>query len=268
MVCFFVDIHKILFKRQHKEYTMDMKTIRVIIILIFIAVALSFFVRQKPSDITELFPLDSYLNDPVDLCFSEIHSREDTLKDEYALRMRIQDGNVEGELQFIPAEKDKKIGNFTGSIVSSETNNTTQNIVGLWKTQAEGMESTEELRIQFTTTLARVGTGEMKENKDGVYYYADPTNISYALKLEAVNCHDVDERHAVEQYVRDNISTLAPNSPVLGGTWYVYSISVDPSKNTGTVIYEDGHIQSHATFDYTVEESSTTVSTLKLHLIE
>jgi len=54
----------------------------------------------------------------------------------------------------------------------------------------------------------------------------------------------------VDQYIRANITTLAPDTPVLGGSWYVTSVVVDTVAHTGTVSYEDGHIASTATFTY------------------
>lgn len=46
---------------------------------------------------------------------------------------------------------------------------------------------------------------------------------------------------AYERYIRENISTLTPVSPVLGWTWYVTNITWWENGNV-TVEYEDGHI--------------------------
>ena len=58
---------------------------------------------------------------------------------------------------------------------------------------------------------------------------------------------------AVENYVRANIKTLATDQPVLGGSWYVVSVSVDEAAGMGQVVYEDGHIQSEANFNFAVD---------------
>lgn len=68
------------------------------------------------------------------------------------------------------------------------------------------------------------------------------------------------ERGSVENYVRANISTLSPVKPVLGGTWQVVSLTVDLEKNSGTVTYEDGHIQEKRNFTYTTNENSEVAS--------
>ncbi|HUC89143.1 MAG TPA: hypothetical protein VMR49_03905 [Candidatus Paceibacterota bacterium] len=60
----------------------------------------------------------------------------------------------------------------------------------------------------------------------------------------------VNDTPMVEQYIRNNIKTLAPESPVLGGSWYVVNVEVNPNTKTGIVVYEDGHIQGKAFFSY------------------
>lgn len=46
----------------------------------------------------------------------------------------------------------------------------------------------------------------------------------------------------VDQYIRNNISTLSPVEPVLGGEFYVVSIEFKGDDEV-SVVYEDGHIQ-------------------------
>src|SRR3989344_8755574 len=64
----------------------------------------------------------------------------------------------------------------------------------------------------------------------------------------------VDIKQNVENYLRKNISTLSLVKAVLGGTWYVVSATVDLKKNSGTVVYEDGHIQEKKNFSYTTNQ--------------
>lgn len=68
------------------------------------------------------------------------------------------------------------------------------------------------------------------------------------------------ERENVENYLKENISKLSPVKAVLGGTWYVLSYTVDLTKKTGTVTYEDGHIQEKKNFTYTINEKFEVVS--------
>lgn len=60
----------------------------------------------------------------------------------------------------------------------------------------------------------------------------------------------------IEQYVTDNISTLSPETEVLGGTFYVTSI--EAANGAGAVSYEDGHNAYTADFIYTSDPLSVT----------
>ena len=98
---------------------------------------------------------------------------------------------VMGELRFLPAEKDSKVGEFSGTISEVDRTMMARTVNAWWETLGE-----------------------------------------------------------VEKYLRENISTLSPVKAVLGGTWYVISIFVDASANSGSVVYEDGHVQEDAEFTY------------------
>lgn len=69
-----------------------------------------------------------------------------------------------------------------------------------------------------------------------------------------------DIKQNVENYLRENISKLSPVKTVLGGTWYVISITTDLEKNSGTVTYEDGHIQEIKNFVYITNDKGEIVS--------
>ena len=84
-------------------------------------------------------------------------------------------------------------------------------------------------------------------------------------KCEFAPCpsESLDDRTTVEKYLRENIKTLAPEKPVLGGSWYVVSVEIDPAKNTGTVVYEDGHIQGKASFHYFSKDGRVIVDSIE-----
>lgn len=66
----------------------------------------------------------------------------------------------------------------------------------------------------------------------------------------------------IESYVRQNINTLSPEPPVLGGTFYVTEITADNGR--GTVSYEDGHIALVADFEYVVDKYGITISSFEV----
>jgi len=70
-----------------------------------------------------------------------------------------------------------------------------------------------------------------------------------------------NEKVTVEGYVRENIKDIATDKAVLGGTWYVVSIDLDEVADRGSVVYEDGHIQSAGTFSYKFDSTTGAVTT-------
>lgn len=108
--------------------------------------------------------------------------------DNMSLRIASSDGvSVTGSLNFFSAEKDSKTGNFYGT---TKIEDGVGYISAIWDTSGEGVNNKEELFIIFEQNVARVGFGEMKDNGNGVYIYAEPKNISYSLNLQQTDCSD------------------------------------------------------------------------------
>ena len=94
----------------------------------------------------------------------------------------------------------------------------------------------------------------------GVFYFINNKEVIAPVVIDK----GLTERVNVESYLRENISKLSPIKAVLGGTWYVVSDTIDLTKNSGTVIYEDGHIQETKNFSYTMDEKGE-VSSLTIN---
>ena len=62
---------------------------------------------------------------------------------------------------------------------------------------------------------------------------------------------EINDEIIVEKYIRDNVKNIVLEEPVLGGSWYITLIDINPSTKTGTMTYEDGHIQGESSFKYT-----------------
>lgn len=77
-----------------------------------------------------------------------------------------------------------------------------------------------------------------------------------------------EEKLFAEKYIRENIKNIALNQAVLGGTWYVVSINITPSMDTGEIVYEDGHIQNKASFTYTYEKNPQSITVTKFEVKE
>lgn len=163
------------------------------------------------------------------------------------LDMIVAGDKVRGELVNLPAETDSKVGDFEGEIMIDDG---VRKVFALWNSFAEGMRTTEELIIKLEDDFASVAFGQMEDRGDGVWTYVDTDNLNYVLRISSVDCEDFDDRVLVDSFIKQNISELAPEDPVLGGTFYVISVSVDPSERRGEFVYEDGHIQGRASFNY------------------
>ena len=160
----------------------------------------------------------------VELCFAKSELSPDRgFLDKYILRMTLMDGQTTGVLKILPAEKDALVGGFAGSVENNVADL-------LWSVEGEVMAATEELQIILGDNEATIA--------------------KYELTLPAISCEDLTEREAVETYLWENIATLSPIAPVLGGNWYVVSADIDLENNSGTATYEDGHIQETRRFSY------------------
>ena len=200
-------------------------------------------------------------NTTTELCFAKFgtpNSYGDL--DIYTLRMDLTGGNVKGELNLLPAEKDMKTGEIEGTVSDVDKVAMSRTADLWWFTSGEGMEVKEQLKVVFGEGTASIGMGEMVDRGDGVYVYKDTKNIDYSLQLTDVACLDLIKRVNVVGYLKDNISALSPVKPVLGGTWYIVSETVDLANNTGTVTYEDGHIQEVKNFTYTTDAKGEVTS--------
>jgi hypothetical protein len=94
-----------------------------------------------------------------------------------------------GTIAVLPAEKDKKTGDFTAT-VSNPTPETAV-IHGWWNTIAEGVTVKEEVIITTDTSTAAVGFGEMKAQADGSYVYADTEALSFTPVLQKTDCSNL-----------------------------------------------------------------------------
>jgi hypothetical protein len=95
-----------------------------------------------------------------------------------------------GSFNYVPAEKDKKTGDFNGTISPSKDVQGNLTIHGWWNASAEGTTNKEEIIINVGDSIAAVGFGEMKLQADGSYMYADPNNLSYQPPLQRTDCTD------------------------------------------------------------------------------
>ena len=205
--------------------------------------------------------------EPVNLCFYRADLiKESGLYDKAWLKLNVTGDKVQGEFQHLPAESDSKVGDFTGTAgtIDQTTMKRTANV--WWNSRAEGMEVKEELILKWGDKGATVGFGEMVDRGDGTYIYKDSSNLYYIKDMNPMDCNNMNEKIFTEKYIRNNIATIATDKPVLGGTWYVTTVVIDPPKHSAEVSYEDGHIVSKANITYTYQKDPEKITITKFEV--
>ena len=101
-------------------------------------------------------------------------------KDSMMFEMERSGDNVTGVFNWVPAEKDKKMSTYTGTLKGSQG-------TAIAEASAEGMTNKEELHFTVNETTVAVKMGNMVEGKDGVWTY-DPANPASEQVLTKVDC--------------------------------------------------------------------------------
>lgn len=205
--------------------------------------------------------------EPINMCYLYEKATKNNLYDKAWLKLNIIDDQVIGEFYNIPAEKDSKTGNFEGRVGPLGQTILGRKAMVWWNSLAEGMQVTEELQIIFRDGSASVAFGEMVDRGDGIYVYKDKSQLSYNSEFFQISCESLGEKIFVEKYFKDNIKNIATDKPVLGGSWYVVSIKVDPLAHSGEIFYEDGHIQKKASFIYEYNKEMKKIIIEKFEII-
>lgn len=199
----------------------------------------------------------------ISMCYRYFHETDRGLFDQAWLKMEIAGDQLTGEYQYLPAEKDKKVGEFTGTVGAMDPAISARTAKVWWDSFAEGMRVTEELQIQFGEGSAVVLFGEMIDRGDGVYVYKNSAAVTPGPQMSQIDCEYLDDMTIVEKYIRAHISEVVPEKAVLGGAWYVTSVFVNPSVKRGLVSYEDGHIAGIADFSYTRNVDQVVITSVK-----
>lgn len=125
----------------------------------------------------------------INLCYLKTDVQEKgSLVDQYDMKLSITVDKIEGELNFLPSEKDAKTGTFQGEVFEVDEFSGERKADLIWEAYSEGVEQKEELRIVFSEDVASIGFGIMTQSKNGIWVYKNPQSIAYLLTLENVPC--------------------------------------------------------------------------------
>lgn len=157
---------------------------------------------------------------------------------------------------------------LTISVAEINDSRCAPDVVCIWAGEIGITLSVYGLNSENNPQVIRLGTITTPSVSSNGYTFTLKTATTTAATIIVNNIENImSDQTIVEQYIRDNIKTLAPENPVLGGNWYVTSVTLDEAKKTGSMVYEDGHIQRNATFIYARTGDVVTVSSVKKQII-
>lgn len=165
------------------------KNITVLILVVIIAWAGFLYFKKAEAPTEEIVQDNTEVvenTNKIQMCF--IYNTE--AGDKASIIMNINGDDVDGEFNWVPAEKDSKTGKFSGAISPVDPYMMARTLDVIWDASAEGTLVKEQLKIIMGEGNASPGFGEMKDRGDGVYVYTDPENINYSLNLSLTSCDD------------------------------------------------------------------------------
>lgn len=128
------------------------------------------------------------LRQPIAMCYSYDHVVSSGYHDKETLTLMIAGEKVTGEYKYQPAEKDSKTGTFEGMVGPMDPKISARTADVWWNVLAEGMQATEQLKIQFGEGSAVAFFGEMKDSEDGRYVYAHPEKLTPGFQMDQKDC--------------------------------------------------------------------------------
>lgn len=219
----------------------------IVIVLVVVALVLIFTKDEQIEPIIKT-------PEPIAMCYKYSKQTSRGFVDRAWLQMNILGEKVTGEYQNLPAEKDSKVGTFAGTVGPMDPKISGRIADVWWNSLAEGMQVTEQLKIEFGEGSAVVLFGEMVDRGDGTYVYKDATKLTPGFQMSQTDCESLQEMLAVEKYIRDNIETIVPKEPKMKDTWYYATVlNINSLAKTGIMLitYENGQMQKEISFSYT-----------------
>jgi uncharacterized protein YxeA len=172
-----------------------MKKILPIILIVLFFVGIYFFVsyNNKKEIVINDDDTNNVVNvSPIQLCFYKSTKTNSSFNDVSWLRLNLSGEKVTGEFNYLPAEKDRKTGNFEGTVGAVDKMAMARTADVWWSSMAEGMQNKEQLRIVFGEGNAQVAFGEMVDRGDGIYVYKDISKLSYGENMSDVSCDELN----------------------------------------------------------------------------
>jgi len=148
--------------------------------LILLAAGLAMFSCQKKENtdtvienttVEETAPEAEVVTKQCYLAVTAIKEGSKTVNDSIILNIETKGDSITGTFKWLPFYKDKKTGEFKGTIKNNIANT-------ILSAKAEGTTNLEEFTIVFDAAHASVKMGEMAEGTDGIWHYKDKAATS------------------------------------------------------------------------------------------
>lgn len=154
------------------------KTLPVVALTCVIIISLILVNKNKKTPIVT----DTTVPEAIHICYRYID------KDRAFLKLNITGNTVTGEYQNLPAEKDSKVGTFTGTVGAMDPKISGRVADVWWNAKAEGTTVVEQLHIIFGEGSAVALFGEMVDHGDGTYVYKDVTKLTPGFQMSQTDC--------------------------------------------------------------------------------
>ncbi|MFA6257732.1 MAG: hypothetical protein WC671_01825 [Candidatus Paceibacterota bacterium] len=178
--------------------------IYIAIIVLILVVIFVFLFKNKKSEIIQ----NDLTPEPIAMCYQYSKDTASGLIDRAWLKMSILSDKVTGEYQNLPAEKDSKIGKFNGMVGKMDPKISGRIADVWWDSFAEGMNVTEQLKIEFGEGSAVAFFGEMVDRGDGVYLYKDETKLTTGFQMSQIDCEVLNDK-----VINDKVKINLPDRP-------------------------------------------------------
>ena len=160
-----------------------------LIIIAVIVVGIILTLNSKKTESVTTPPVVTTTS-PISLCFYGATKTSNGLSDVSLVTMHINGNQVTGEFKYLPGEKDREVGTFSGTVGPVDKVAMARTADVWWDSMGEGMETKQQLKIIFGEGTAQAGFGEMTDRGDGVYVYKNPSTITYGQIMSDIDCND------------------------------------------------------------------------------
>lgn len=193
----------------------------------------------------------------IDFCFYSKDLNNYGVYDKQYLVFNVKDNIAFGGYENKLSNSEIQAGDFYGTVSDFDREISGRKLDLIWSIQSGNDIREEKLIIHYGEGSAVAFFGEKVINQQGVYEYKNINNLKPGKTMSQIDCARLGEIQLVESYIVSNIKSLTSAEAVLGGSWYVVDVNVNTLAKSGEVLYEDGHIQELANFDYVIDDNGS-----------